>query len=159
MSYPRWTHTPSKKARGKDKGGSALGWNQDSEQEKLPIWMRWTFLIDSDLAGFGPEWREGLKKQCLDNFQCIMSYRKDRHSERQMRIPYRVCIKGTEAPACTSWLIEEMCATDGIDIEDIWSLPLPEAAHQEEVWQRIDGIVIKVLADTSQRIDLKAAPP
>ena len=44
--------------------------------------MRWTFLIDADLAAPGPEWRLKLIKESEENYQCTISWRKDRHSER-----------------------------------------------------------------------------
>ena len=70
-----------------------------------------------------------------------------------MIIPYRVCVRGQQAPACTAWLVEEML-TAGLDMQDIWSLPVPE---QDEVQQMVDGTITRRVApETSQRIDTSA---
>ena len=129
-SYPRYKpsnnkHKPAKKRRGKGHSGTAQGWLQESKHEELPLSMRWTFLTDADLDSLGPAWRERMISESAKNFQCKTSWRKERHPERHMRIPYRVSVRGENAPACAEWLIEEML-TAGLDMEDIWSLPVPE---------------------------------
>ena len=44
----------------------------------------------------------------------------------------------------------------GLDMEDIWSLPVPEQKQQEEVQLMVDGIITRVAPKTSQRIDTTA---
>ena len=44
----------------------------------------------------------------------------------------------------------------GLDMEDIWSLPVPDQAQQEEVQLMVDGIITRVAPETSQRIDTTA---
>ena len=67
-----------------------------------------------------------------------------------MIIPYRVSVRGEQAPACAAWLVEEML-TAGLDMQDIWSLPVPE---QDEGQQMVDGTITRRVApETSQRID------
>ena len=119
--------------------------------------MRWTFLTDADLEAPGPEWRRRLVKESAENYQCTTSWHKDKHSERNMIIPYRVSVRGEQAPACAQWLVEEMVVA-GLDMEDIWSLPVPEqdSKQQEEVQLMGDGIVTRVAPETSQRIDTTA---
>ena len=105
----------------------------------------------------GPEWRRRLVKESAENYQCTTSWHKDKHSERNMIIPYRVSVRGEQAPACAQWLVEEMVMA-GLDMEDIWSFPVPEQRlkQQEEVQLMGDGIVTRVAPETSQRIDATA---
>ena len=44
----------------------------------------------------------------------------------------------------------------GLDMEDIWALPVPEKTQQEEVQLMVDGIITRVAPETSQRIDTTA---
>ena len=44
----------------------------------------------------------------------------------------------------------------GLDMEDTWSLPVPEQKQQEEVQLMVDGIITRVAPETSQRIDTTA---
>ena len=119
--------------------------------------MRWTFLTDADLEAHGKRWWRRLVKESAENYQCTTSWHKDKHSERNMIIPYRVSVRGEQAPACAQWLVEEMVVA-GLDMEDIWSLPVPEQKlkQQEEVQLMGNAIVTRAAPETSQRIDTTA---
>ena len=110
------------------------------------------------LGGARKKWRRRLVKESAENYQCSISWHKDKHSERNKIIPYRVSVRGEQAPACAQWLVEEMLMA-GLDMEDIWSLPVPEQKQQEEVPEvqlTVDGIITRVAPETSQRIDTTA---
>ena len=91
---------------------------------------------------------------------CIMSYRKDRHSEKFMSIPYRISMRGETAEAAVIWLLDLLCSEhrDLISPECIWGLPVPEESHMELVQTVVGETTIRIAAQSSSRIDDRQEP-
>ena len=149
QAFPRWQRTQTDRPRGKGSGGSAFGWGAGTDHEWMPSWMRWSVLIDADLAKLGAEVRNSLFEQAKRSFDCIASWRKDRHSENDMKVPYRLSVRGVEAQACMEFLLEALCSehADQVDIQDIWSTPSPDTSQQTVVQQGLEGVIVRVLKE------------
>lgn len=118
-------------------------------------------LIDADLAALGGDVRVSLFDQAKRNFDCIATWRKDRHSENDMRVPYRLSVRGVEAQSCMEWMLEVLCSehADKLDIDDIWSTPAPDESQQALVQQGLQGVIIrfsKTVIDRDWRIARRA---
>ena len=87
--YPRWKHKPSQGPRGHGAGGSQFGWDKDSACEEMPSWWIMSFLVQADLSQASDR-RRALQEKAKADFDCIVGWRKDRHSEDNMPLPYRV---------------------------------------------------------------------
>ena len=113
--------------------------------------MRWSVLIDADLSKLGGPVRTNIIDRAMKNFDCIASWRKDRHSENDMSIPYRVSVRGVEAEVCMEWLLDVLCTehSDQLDIEDIWATPMPDESQQAKVQQCLEGVIVMVFDEES----------
>ena len=147
QTFPRWKYTPADKPRRGQ--GSSLGWGEETTHEWQPSWMRWSVLIDADLAKLGAEVRNSLFEQAKRNFDCIASWRKDRHSEHSLVVPYRLAVRGVEAQACMEFILEALCSqhAEQVDVQDIWSTPTPDTNQQTVVQQGLEGVIVKVLQE------------
>ena len=116
----------------------------------MPAWMRWSVLIDADLSKLGGEVRLKLFAEAKRNFDCIVSWRKDRHSENGLAIPYRMSVRGVEAQCCMEWLLESLCSDYGdvMDTTDIWSTPSPEENQQTKVQLGLEGVIVRVFPES-----------
>ena len=67
-------------------------------------------------------------------FQCTMSWRKTRKSDKRMSIPYRVSMRGEEAAVAMDWLLDEVCTQhkDLVTPENIRGLPIPETCRRQD---------------------------
>ena len=61
----------------------------------MPSWLVMSFLVVADLARVSDR-RQALQDKVKTDFGCILSWRKERHAERDMPIPYRVTVRGEE---------------------------------------------------------------
>ena len=151
-TYPRWAPTPTNKPRGQGAGGTATGWGKDTDHEWQPAWMRWSVLIDADLAKLGGDVRAKLFEQAKASYDCVASWRKDRHSENDMRVPYRLSVRGVEAQACMEWMLETLCSdhADLVDMQDIWSTPMPDDNQQTKVQSGLEGVIVRIFQDRQE---------
>ena len=162
LTFPRFHPTATDRPRGQGKGGSSLGWGADSEEEWQPAWMRWSVLIDADLSTLGAEVRTSLFAKAKRDFDCTAIWRKDRHSENHLRVPYRLSVRGIQAQCCLEWILDELCSehTDKVDIEDIWSTPSPQENHQLRVQRSLEGCIVKAYPGSErQRLEDAAQAP
>ena len=122
----------------KRRRGSSYGWKRDGTQKPkdqwLPAWQRWIVLIDADLALIDPLIRQSLQSRAKSMFQCTMSWRKTRKSDKRMSIPYRVSMRGEEAAVAMDWLLDEVCTQhkDLVTPENIRGLPIPETCRRQD---------------------------
>ena len=135
-----------------------MGWKAGvtaKSLEWMPAWMRWCCLVDADLAQMHVQRRKQLFQKADDEYQCVLSWRKDRHSEHDMAIPYRISVRGESAEACMEWLLDLLCTEhkDLISPESIWGLPVPETSHHEVVEAKVMETVVRIQAQSDARLD------
>ena len=141
-TWPRWNQTPARGPRGKRGAhrGSPKGWTHDSTEEELPPYMRWGVLVDADLSWIYGAMRTWVKSRATEMFNCSLTWRADRHSAKEHefdRIPYRVSVRGENAQMAMQWFLDWACHEQFVDPEDIWSVPIPETDHQEQVESQV----------------------
>ena len=113
----------------------------------MPQFMRWSVVIDADLSKLSHIRQQFIHKAYTD-FGCHATWRKDRNSAEnglRMKIPYRLSVRGPHAQACMQWMIEELVSehADAVDLEDIWSTPVPEQDQRIVVQQVLEQTIIK----------------
>ena len=112
----------------------------------MPQFMRWSVVVDADLSKLSGPIRQQLFQTAKDDFDCKAGWRKDRNSDENcLRIPYRVSVRGAHAQECMQWLIEELVSqhADTVDMEDIWSTPVPERDHLLVVQHALEQTILK----------------
>ena len=99
-----------------------------------------SFLIVSDLAK-ATDRRKTLQEKVEQNFECRLSWRKERHAEYGMPTPYRVTVRGRQVVLAIEYVIDVMCDEwqDIVKSEEIWSLPICDEAHDAKVMKSIVG--------------------
>ena len=82
-----------------------------------------------------------MKSRAKEMFNCSLTWRADRHSANKEhefdRIPYRVSVRGESAQMAIEWFLDWACTERFVDPEDIWSVPIPETDHQDEVESKV----------------------
>ena len=131
-----------------------MGWIPDEDDEDktwMPPEMRWSVLIEADLQNLPAGVRESIHSRAKNEFGCVAGWRKDRRSEKGLRIPYRLAVRGHNAQECMQWIIETLCSqhSETVDLEDIWSLPTPDASHSTNVQHTLEQ-VIQTFADPAE---------
>ena len=145
LIYPRFDANKACGPPGHGKGGSSKGWPAGSDHEEMPQFMRWSVLVDAELGQLGKEVRDHLIRRGKEEFDCIVSWRADRHSDNSLSIPFRVSVRGSCAQECMEWLIEALCTkyADTVDLTDIWSTPVPQEDHFLKVQHTLEQTIVK----------------
>jgi hypothetical protein len=135
------TEAPQRRrgSRGSGKGGSSFGWSADSTEEPLPPQHIWSHMIYANLADIPRDWWASTKAALHNKYECKVSYRKARHSENQMWIPYRLSVRGIEARHCSEELLDVLC-TEHSHVIEPWDIePVPLLGEGEEVVEEKHG--------------------
>ena len=108
----------------------------------------WTYVVYANLADISREWWAIQKKNLLDKYDCKVSYRKARHTENNMWIPYRLTVRGIEAMHCSEELLDVLCIEQPAVIEpwDIEAVPILGEGHElaEQKHGKLQGLVFKL---------------
>ena len=113
----------------------------------------WTFRVYADLGMIHRQWWTALKEYVSTKYECTVSYRKDRHAENNMWVPYRLCIRGYEVLHAAEEVLDKLCTEHPHCVRpwDVDSLPYigEERCSQEQKESRWQGWVMKFSDDGS----------
>ena len=124
----------------KRRRGSSYGWKRDGTQKPedqwLPALQIWIVLVDADLSLIDSEIRQSLQSRTKSMFQCKMTWRKNRKTDKRApSIPYRVSIRGEEAAVAMEWFVDEILCTEHQDLvapEKIRGLPIQQTCRRQD---------------------------
>ena len=70
----------------------------------------WSFRVYADLSQIPKTWWTELKEYLATKYECTVSYRKDRHAENNMWVPYRLCFRGYEVLHASEETLDKLCS-------------------------------------------------